>query len=237
MNWYKIAETDNQLHGEFNTVSEIIQEIGNSSDPRKLDDIAKKHRENEVQLSILTNPSTWVSTWNWVALNLNQNTSRGNMIQIARSTKAKTNTLAHIAEIALQSGSNDTAARVFIELIENTKTSSATLDWMFTHMKGLRLRGAINTADLRPFALETAASSKNPNISIQILKEIIEYFGDANRALLIPHRGYQDKIVMKAVSKHPAITKTLLKDILQTRLISRLLVYQQALKITRSQLL
>ena len=235
MNWYKKAESDWKLHGEFNSREELFQYIEHLRDPRKLDDLAKRSQDLHVHRYILTNPSTWRSTWNWVALNMDN--SKSSMLQIARSTKATTETLAHIAKIALQHKSDHIAPRVFIELIDNPITDTETLDWMFAHMRGMILRGAINEGNLRPYALEAAAISKNPNLSTQILKEVIAYFGEANRALLIPQRAPQDRVVMRAVAKHPAITKALLKSVLQTNLISRLPIYQQALKLTRSQLL
>ena len=235
MNWYKKAESDWKLHGEFNSREELFQYIEGLRDPRKLDDLAKRSQDLHVHRYILANPSTWRSTWNWVALNMDN--SKSSMLQIARSTKATTETLAHIAKIALQHKSDHIAPRVFIELIDNPITDTETLDWMFAHMRGMILRGAINEGNLRPYALEAAASSKNPNLSTQILKEVIAYFGEANRALLIPQRAPQDRVVMRAVAKHPAITKALLKAVLQTNLISRLPIYQQALKLTRSQLL
>lgn len=237
MNWYKKAESSWELHGEFNNVFDLLKYIEGTSDGRKLDDLAKRYQDFHVHRYILENPSTWRSTWNWVALNMNHNEGRQAMLAIARSTKATTETLAYIAKIALQHESDDTAPRVFIELIENPVTSTETLDWIFAHMQELTLRGAINEGDLRPYALEAAARSKNPNLSTQILKEVIEYFGDENRARLIPQRLTQDRVVMRAVSKHPAITKALLKSVLQTKLISRLPLYQQALKRIRSQLL
>lgn len=247
MNWYKKAESEWELHGEPKYSALLLQYIEQLRDGRKLDDTAKKYEDViGVHQYILRNPSTWRSTWNWIALNMNHNESRGatrsfyirpTMLTIARSNKATTETLAHIAKIALQHESEETAPRVFIELIENPITSTETLDWIFSHMRGLTLRGAINEGALRPYALEAAAESKNPNIPTQILKEVIAYFGEANRALLMPQRVPQDRVVMRAVAKHPAITKALLKSVLQTNLISRLLIYQQALKRIRSQLL
>lgn len=238
MNWYKKAESEWELYGEPKYSALLLQYIEQLRDGRKLDDTAKKYEDViGVHQYILRNPSTWRSTWNWVALNMNHNESRGAMLTIARSSKATTETLAHIAKIALQHESEETAPRVFIELIENPITSTETLDWIFSHMQELTLRGAINEGALRPYALEAAAESKNPNISTQILKEVIAYFGEANRALLMPQRVPQDRVVMRAVAKHPAITKALLKSVLQTNLISRLPIYQQALKRIRSQLL
>jgi len=233
MNWYKKAESDWELHGEFNNVFDLLKYIEGLRDGRKLDDLAKRYEDFHVHRYILVNPSTWLSTWNWIAQNMDH--SKSSMLQIARSTKATADTLAHIAKIALQHESEETAPRVFIELIENPKTATETLDWIFSHMQKLTLRGAVNEGALRPYALEAAARSKNPNLSTQILKEVIDYFGEANRALLIPQRAPQDRVVMRAVAKHPAITKALLKAVLQTNLISRLPIYQQALKITRSQ--
>ena len=233
MNWYKKAESDWKLHGEFNSREELLQYIENLGDSKKLDDLAKRYQDLHVHRYILSNPSTWSSTWNWVALNMDH--SKSSMLQIARSTKATTETLEYIAKIALQHESEDLAPRVFIELIDNPKTDTETLDWIFAHMRGMRLLGAVNEGALRPYALEAAAKSKNPNLSTQILKEVIAYFGEANRAQLIPQRAPQDRGVMRAVAKHPAITKELLKAVLQTNLISRLPIYQQALKITRSQ--
>jgi hypothetical protein len=235
MNWYKKAEADGKLHGEFNSREELLQYIENLGDSKKLDDLAKRYQDLHVHRYILVNPSTWSSTWNWVAQNMDH--SKSSMLQIARSTKATTETLEYIAKIALQHDSEDLAPRVFIELIDNPKTDTDTLDWIFAHMRGMRLLGAVNEGALRPYALEAAAISKNPNLSTQILKEVIAYFGEANRAQLIPQRAPQDRVVMRAVAKHPAITKELLKAVLQTNLISRLPIYQQALKITRSQLL
>ena len=168
---------------------------------------------------------------------MNHNEGRQAMLAIARSTKATTETLAHIAKIALQHEYDDTAPRVFIELIENPVTSTETLDWIFAHMQGIKTKWPVNEGPLRPYALEAAVRSRNRNIPTQILKEVIEYFGDENRARLIPQRLPQDRVVMTAVSKHPAITKELLKSVLQTKLISRLPLYQQALKLIRSQLL
>lgn len=237
MNWYKKAESDSELHGEFKSIAILLQYIEQLRDERKLDDLAKRYEDFDVHRHILSNPSTWRSTWNWVAQNMNHNGNRRAMLQISSSTKATAETLAYIAKIALQSDSEDTAPRVFIELIENPKTDTDTLDWIFSHMQGMRLRGAVNEGSLRPYALEAAARSKNPNLSTQILKEVIAYFGEANRARLIPQRAPQDRVVMRAVAKHPAITKALLKAVLQTNLISRLPIYQQALKLTRSQLL
>ena len=233
MNWYKKAEADGKLHGEFNSREELLQYIENLGDSKKLDDLAKRYQDLHVHRYILVNPSTWSSTWNWVAQNMDH--SKSSMLQIARSTKATTETLEYIAKIALQHDSEDLAPRVFIELIDNPKTDTDTLDWIFAHMRGMRLLGAVNEGALRPYALEAAAISKNPNLSTQILKEVIAYFGEANRAQLIPQRAPQDRVVMRAVAKHPAITKELLKAVLQTNLISRLPIYQQALKITRSQ--
>jgi len=239
MNWYKKAEADGKLHGEFNSREELLQYIENLGDSKKLDDLAKRYQDLHVHRYILANPSTWSSTWNWVALNMDHKYKKSSMLQIARSivrsTKATTETLAYIAKIALQHDAEDLAPRVFIELIDNPKTDTETLDWIFAHMRGMRLRGAVNEGALRPYALEAAAISKNPNLSTQILKEVIAYFGEANRAQLIPQRAPQDRVVMRAVAKHPAITKALLKAVLQTNLISRLPIYQQALKITRSQ--
>ena len=236
MNWYKKAESDWKLNGKTYTYSTLLEYIEQLRDGRELDEIAKKSEDFDVYQYILYNPSTWRSTWNWVAQNIDHNHRSRTMRLIASSTKATTETLAYIAKIALQSDPY-IAPRVFIELIDNPKTDTETLDWMFAHMRGMILRGAINEGDLRPYALEAAASSKNPNLSTQILKEVIAYFGEANRALLIPQRLPQDRVVMRAVSKHPAITKKLLKSVLQTNLISRLPIYQQALKLTRSQLL
>lgn len=237
MNWYKKAESDWELHGEFNNAFDLLKYIEGTSDGRKLDDLAKRYQDFHVHRYILENPSTWRSTWNWVALNMNHNEGRQAMLAIARSTKATTETGAHIAKIALQHESDDTAPRVFIELIENPVTSTETLDWIFAHMQGIKTKWPVNEGPLRPYALEAAARSKNRNIPTQILKEVIEYFGDENRARLIPQRLPQDRVVMRAVSKHPAITKALLKSVLQTKLISRLPLYQQALKRIRSQLL
>ena len=236
MNWYKKAESSWELNGKTYTYSTLLEYIEQLRDGRELDEIAKKSEDFDVYQYILYNPSTWRSTWNWVAQNIDHNHRSRTMRLIASSTKATTETLAYIAKIALQSDPY-IAPRVFIELIDNPITDTETLDWMFAHMRGMILRGAINEGDLRPYALEAAASSKNPNLSTQILKEVIEYFGEANRALLIPQRAPQDRVVMRAVAKHPAITKALLKAVLQTNLISRLPIYQQALKITRSQLL
>ena len=237
MNWYKKAESDSKLHGEFNNFFDLLKYVENLRDGRKLDDTAKKYRDFHVHRYILENPSTWRSTWNWVALNMSHNEGRQAMLAIARSTKATTETLAYIAKIALQHEYDDTAPRVFIELIENPVTSTETLDWIFAHMQGIKTKWPVNEGPLRPYALEAAVRSRNRNIPTQILKEVIEYFGDENRARLIPQRLPQDRVVMTAVSKHPAITKELLKSVLQTNLISRLPLYQQALKLIRSQLL
>jgi len=104
MNWYKKAEADGKLHGEFNSREELLQYIEKLGDvlgfaPRKLDDLAKRYQDLHVHRYILANPSTWSSTWNWVALNMDHNKS--SMLQIARSTKATTETLEYIAKIAL----------------------------------------------------------------------------------------------------------------------------------------
>ena len=235
MNWYKKAEWE--LNGKtYKSYSILLQYIEELRDGRELDEIAKKSEDFDVYKYILDNPSTWSSTWNWVAQNIDHTNRRRLMSWIASSTKATTETLAYIAKIVLQADPG-IAPRVFIGLIDNPKTDTETLDWIFAHMRGMRLLGAVNEGALRPYALEAAARSKNPNLSTQILKEAIDYFGEANRARLIPQRAPQDRVVMRAVAKHPAITKNLLKAVLQTNLISRLPIYQQALKITRSQLL